>query len=118
MTYSGDEKRKHTRVKGRFVVRYKVLEEIDNIDFTQTKDLSLGGMSLTTNRQFNPGTKLALEMRLPFDPNPILIVGRVIDSRVITPNLIYDTRLEFLQIDKNHRDTIGQTVDYYVKKKP
>ena len=74
-------------------------------------------MYLTTNRKFDPGIKLALEIRLPFDPNPIMIVGRVVDSREIARDLIYDTRLEFLQIDKKHMNVIGQTIDYYLKKR-
>lgn len=117
MTYSGNEKRKSPRAKGRFVVHYRILEEQNNIDITQTKDLSLGGMYLTTNRKFEPGTKLALQIRLPFDPNPIMLVGKVVDSKVIAHDLIYDTRLEFLQIDKKHVNVIGQTVDYYLKKR-
>lgn len=117
MSYSGEEKRKHPRAKGRFVVHYKILEERNNVDLTQTKDISLGGMHLTTNRKFAPGTKLALEIRLPFDPNPISIVGRVVDSREVARDLIYDTRLEFLEIDKNHKNILSQTVDYYVKKR-
>lgn len=112
------EKRRHPRAKGRFVVHYKILEESNNIDITQTKDLSMGGMHLTTNRPFGAGTKLALEIRLPFDPHPIMIVGRVVNSHEVAKGLIYDTRIEFLDIDKNHKDIISQTVDYYIKKRP
>lgn len=117
MAYDGTEKRKHTRARGRFVVHYKILEEVDNVDMTQTKDLSLGGMYLTTNRKFAPGTRLALQIRLPFDPSPIMIVGKVVDSKEIARDLIYDTRIEFLEVDKRHKDVIGQTVDYYTKKR-
>jgi len=37
-----------------------ILDEIDNWDMSQTKNLSLGGMLLATNRQFGIGTNLAL----------------------------------------------------------
>jgi len=116
MSYGGPERRKHPRIDGRFIVSYRVLEEINNLDVTQTKNVSLGGMLLTTNMQFDPGTNLALEIRLPFDPNPILLIGKVIESKVITKNLIYDTRLNFLTVDDKHRLSIGQTVDYYLKR--
>ena len=116
MTYAGPERRKHPRIAGRFVVSYRVLEEVDNIDISQTRDLSLGGMLLTTNRQFNPGTNLALEIRLPFDPNPIMLIAKVIESREITKDLIYDTRLNFLAIDERHKKAVSQTVTYYLKK--
>lgn len=116
MDYSGEERRKHPRARGRFVVHYRLFEERDNVDITQTKNISLGGMYLTTNKQFEPGVKLTLEIRLPFDPHPIMIIGKVLESREVAKNLIYDTRLEFLAIDDKHAEIINQTVDYYVKK--
>jgi len=116
MVYTGPERRKHSRVSGRFIVSYRILEEYNNADISQTRNMSLGGMLLTTNRVFDPGTDLALEIRLPFDPNPIMLVGRVVESREITKNLIYDTRLEFLVIDEKHRKVISETMDYYLKK--
>jgi hypothetical protein len=116
--YDGSERRKHPRAKGRFVVQYRMFDESDNVDITQTKNLSLGGMYLTTNRKFAPGTKLTLEIRLPFDPHPIMLIGKVLDSQEIARNLIYDTRLEFIAVDEKHANIINQTVDYYIKKGP
>ncbi|MFH0935751.1 MAG: PilZ domain-containing protein [Candidatus Omnitrophota bacterium] len=116
MSYTGPERRRHPRANGRFVVSYRILQEHDNIDISQTKNLSLGGMLITTNREFEPATSLAVEIRLPFDPDPIFLVGRVIESREITKNLIYDTRVEFSSVDDKHRKVIGETVDYYLKK--
>jgi c-di-GMP-binding flagellar brake protein YcgR len=116
MIYSGPERRKHPRISGRFIVSYRILQEQDNVDVTQTKNISLGGMLLTTNRHFDKGANLALEIRLPFDPNPIMLIGKVVDSREISKDLIYDTRLEFLAVDEKHRKVISQTVNYYLKK--
>ena len=116
MVYTGPEKRKHPRVAGRFVVSYRMLEESDNVDVSQTRNLSLGGMLITTNRSLKPDTRLALEIRLPFDPDPIMLTGRVIESLEVTRDLIYDTRLEFLSIDEKHKKIVGKTVDYYLKK--
>jgi len=116
MEYSGPDRRKHARITGRFIVAYRIIHEIDNIDISQTKNISLGGMLLTTNRQFKPGTTLSLEIRLPFDPDPIRITAKVLESREITKNLIYDTRLMFIKIDERHRKVISETVDYYLKK--
>ncbi len=116
MTYSGPEKRKHPRITGRFIVSYRILEEEDNLDISQTRNLSLGGMLLTTNRQLEPGTNIALEIRLPFDPNPMMLIAKVVESHEITKDLIYDTRLDFLAVDEKHRNIISQTIDYYLKK--
>ena len=116
MSYSGAEKRKYPRVSGRFIVSYRVIEHAGDIDLTQTKNISLGGMLLTTNCQFPTGTNLALEIRLPFDPSPMMIIAKVLESKEITKNIIYDTRLEFLAVDEKHRKVIGETVNYYLKK--
>ncbi|MFA6357344.1 MAG: PilZ domain-containing protein [Candidatus Omnitrophota bacterium] len=114
--YAGTEKRRFPRAEGRFIVSYRVIPTNENGDITQSKNLSLGGMLLTTNCQFTTGTNLALEIRLPFDPHPIMIVARVLESKEITKNIIYDTRLIFLAVDEKHRKIIGETVGYYIKK--
>jgi len=116
MNYEGVERRKHPRIRGRFIVSYRILEEINNVDISQTKNLCLGGMLLTTNKRFETGTHLAVEIRLPFEHNPIMLIGKVVDSKEITKDLIYDTRLEFLAIDENHRQIINKTVEYYLNK--
>ncbi|MFH1128664.1 MAG: PilZ domain-containing protein [Candidatus Omnitrophota bacterium] len=116
MAYGGPERRKHQRISGRFIVSYRILDGEDNIDITQTKNISMGGMLLTTNKRLNPGTNLAIEMRLPFDPNPIMLIGKVIESREITKDLIYDTRMQLLTVDAKHKNVINQTVNYYLKK--
>ncbi|MFA6384850.1 MAG: PilZ domain-containing protein [Candidatus Omnitrophota bacterium] len=116
MTYEGTERRKDERIKANFIVSYRILNEIDNIDITQTKNLALGGMLLTTTSAFDKGTNLAIEIRLPFERSPIMLIGKVIESVEITKDLIYDTRLEFMAIDENHRSIISKTVNYYVGK--
>jgi hypothetical protein len=114
--YDGPEKRKYPRALGRFIVSYRVIPNNSNADLTQTKNLSLGGMLLTTNCKFSEGTNLALEIRLPFDPNPIMIIAKVLESKEITKGIIYDTRLIFLAVDEKHRKVINETVGYYIKK--
>lgn len=114
--YSGPEKRKYPRASGRFIVSYRVIPNNNSSDISQTKNLSLGGMLLTTNCQFPAGTSLALDIRLPFDPDPIMIIAKVLESKEITKGIIYDTRLVFLAVDEKHRKVIGETVSYYLKK--
>ena len=74
-------------------------------------------MLLTTNREFLKGTHLAVEIRLPFERMPIMLIGKVIESTEITRDLIYDTRMEFLAVDENHREILNKTVGYYLNKK-
>lgn len=116
MSYTGPERRKNPRISARFIVSYRIVEDINNVDISQTKNMSLGGMLLTTNRAFTVGTNLAIDIRLPFDPNPIMIIAKVLDSREISKDLIYDTRLLFLAVDEKHKSVMKDTVGYYLKK--
>ena len=115
MAYSGPERRKYPRIEGRFIVSYRVLEEYDVVDVSQTKNLSLGGILLTTNRLFNTGINLAMQIRLPFVNLPIMAIGRVIESREIIHNVLYDTRIQFISVDQRHNHCLSKTVEFYLK---
>lgn len=115
MAYGGSERRKHSRIMGKFVVSYRVKTEVDNYDISQTRNLSLGGMLLTTNRNFPPGTILAIDIRLPFFVDAIKITGKVEECKEIVKDLIYDTRVNFMEIDPKFKDIINDTVGYYLK---
>ncbi|MDD5156250.1 MAG: PilZ domain-containing protein [Candidatus Omnitrophica bacterium] len=116
MSYTGRERRKHPRISNRFVVCYRLLQEQDKIETSQTKDLCIGGMLLTTHRQFEPGSSLVLEIRLPFHAHTVTLIAKVIESREVTKDLIYDTRLSFCAINEKQRKVIADTVNYYLKK--
>lgn len=115
MTYTGMERRKQPRVAGKFVVSYRVKAEVDNYDITQTRNLSLGGMLLTTNRNFTSGTLLAIDVRLPFFIDAIGFTGRVLESKEVVKDLIYDTHIQFLDIDPKAEGIVSDTVGYYLK---
>ena len=117
MSYAGPERRRHPRIKANFIVSYRVLEGRDDIDTSQAKDFSAGGVYITTNRPFGKGVRLALRIRLPFGPEPVEVAGTAVDSREIVKDLIYDTRVEFSRLKDEQRKVIEQTVSYYLKKK-
>ena len=112
---SGQERRKHPRVAGKFVVSYRVKTDVDNYDISQTRNLSLGGMLLTTNRSFSLGTILAIEIRLPFFIEALNLTGRVMESQEVVKDLIYDTRIHFLEIDPKAEGIVKDTVGYYLR---
>ena len=111
------EKRKYPRVDARFVVSYRIVEEDEIKDLTQTKNLSLGGMLFTTMENFPAGTQLEVEMRVPVDRDPVNIIGRVIDSCRVAKGTIYNTRIAFLSVDDKHADKIKETIKRCLGKK-
>ena len=113
--YIGPDRRKQPRIAGKFVVSYRVKVEINNYDISQTRNLSLGGMLLTTNRVFSHGTILIIDIRLPFFIDAISFTGKVLDSKEVVKELIYDTYIQFLDIDSKAEGIVKDTVGYYLK---
>ena len=112
-----NERRKHPRLDKTFIVSYRIFAEADNYDLTQTKNISVGGMLLTTNRLFRPGTVLSIDIRLPFLMEPLNLKGRVVESREVARQLIYDTHLEVFDLDSDSMEVLNKTVVYNLKKK-
>lgn len=108
MTDKGKERRRHPRVDKTFIVSYRVCEGIGNYDLTQTKNISVGGMLLTTNQQFNAGVLLSIDIRLPFLVKPLKLKGRIVESKQVVKNLIYDTRIELIEIDRDTKEVINR----------
>ncbi len=114
--YSGSERRKHLRIDRNFVVSYRIYGDPNNIDVSQTKNFSEGGMLLTTNRLFDDGTILAIEIRLPLVSQSIRVLGKILETKEIAHNLIYETRLVFTYMDDQSRKFVKNTVNYFSKK--
>ncbi|MFH1504036.1 MAG: PilZ domain-containing protein [Candidatus Omnitrophota bacterium] len=113
--YEGKEKRRHLRIKASFVASYRVGKKLEDCDLTQTRNISNGGMLLTTNREFDQGNQLVIVMRFPFIEQKIEIIGEVVGSREIVKNLIYETRVKFLDLDKEFFKKLGRFVEENLK---
>ncbi len=111
-TYNGPERRKHRRIDVSFIVSYRIKKERDNSDLSQTKNVSEGGMLLTTNRKFDKGTHLEMVIRFPFLPKRINIEGEVVDSKEVVRNVIYETRIKFFGLE----EAIISSLSDFVKK--
>ena len=111
-SYNGQERRKHKRIDASFIVSYRIKQEINNSDLSQTKNVSEGGMLLTTNRKFDKGTHLEMIIRFPFLPKRINIEGEVVDSKEVVRNVIYETRIKFFGLE----EAIISSLSDFVKK--
>ena len=105
------DRRKSPRANTNVVIRYHILEEQDNFDLSQTKNLGQGGILLTTNRYFNPGTHLAMTVFFPFLHKELEIIGEVVDSRVVVEGLIYETHVRFQDLDEQVQKQLALYVD-------
>ena len=109
--YTGKERRKFPRLSANFVVSYKIKRIPDYYDLSQTKNVGQGGMLLTTNQKFAPGTQLILTVKFPFVPQRIEIEATVVDSREVAKNMIYETRLSFIRLNKKFFQELGKFIE-------
>ncbi len=71
-------------------------------DITHTRNISQGSMLLTTARAFAPGARLKIQLNLPLRGSPRRVPGTVetVGSRDIVQNLLYETRVRFVDLDR------------------
>ncbi len=115
--YIGLERREYPRILGKFVVSYQAKSCDSHTHISQTRNLSKGGMVLTTNKNFPPGTILTIDIRLPFNADKISLDGQVLDIKEVVKYLIYDARIKFINLEPKYEEKIKDTVNYYVKVK-
>ncbi|MCF7870167.1 MAG: PilZ domain-containing protein [Candidatus Omnitrophica bacterium] len=108
--YNGPERRKHPRINANFIVSYRIIEPPSDFDLSQTKDVSQGGLFLTTNRSFNPGTLLAMTVRFPFIPEKLKLTGQVVNSQERVKDLLYETHIKFKDSDEEFLKKIGNFI--------
>ena len=103
------EQRQYPRRNASLVVTYRPTDLTERYDISQTRNISQGGMLVTTARAFAPGTRLLIQARLTFRGSPRLVHGtaEAVKSREIVPSLIYDTRVRFLDLDRRSVQEIG-----------
>ena len=110
INYEGPERRKSPRIEANFVVSYKIEEMPEGYDLSQTKNISQGGLLITTNRGFEKGSFLTINIRIPFVPQKIKLKGEVIDSSERVRDLIYETRVKFIGLDEAFFKKLGEFI--------
>jgi len=114
-SYKGSEKRKHARMNGNFVINYQIQELPYSYDLSQTKNVSQGGVLLTTNKLFDKGEHLTINLKIPFVSQKIKLKGEVVGSREVARNLVYETRVKFVGLDKDFFSKLGDFIEENLK---
>jgi len=110
------ERRRFVRVEGSFVVSYKDITTSEGkSDITQTKNISLGGILFTTDREFPPGTLLRLNMRLPYVSTYINVKAQVVDCT--KKGILYNTRAKFVGLKDEDKEAINRIIEYNLRQR-
>ena len=106
------ERRIFKRVNGTYVVSYAPIkgEEI-KFDVSQTRNLSEGGLLFIADRRFEKQTILKIKLRLPEFSDYVIVKGHVLGSEQIAKGLIYETRVQFIEMDQKVKDAIKRLAD-------
>ncbi len=108
--YNGQEKRGYPRVDANLVINYRIQELPDTYDLSQTKNISQGGILITTSKLFEKGIQLTMNLRIPLVPQKVKLSGEVVESREVVRDLIYETRVKFLGLDEDFFKKLGNFI--------
>lgn len=106
------ERRKSKRLRRHFVIAYRVHKAGAEYDLSQIKNISKGGLRFTTSRQYSSGAVLSIELRTPISRDRIKLLGKVVASEVLMDGLIYDTRVTYIDMDKDTEVLIEKIIQY------
>ena len=117
MAYAGAEKRQFDRIECRFLTSYRLCEGADVTDTTQLKNLSAGGVLLTTCQPLEKGALCALKIRVPFARERLAPTGIVVESREVIRGLVYNTRFKFSDVSETDRRVLGEILACFLARK-
>ena len=115
--YGGDERRQFPRANANFIISYRMTDPPCDYDLSQSKNVSQGGILLTTNQAFEKGTFLAMTIRFPFVTRRIDVTGKVVGCKEIVKSIIYETHVQFVDLDMSLFQEIGQFVNQLLDNK-
>jgi ribosome recycling factor len=111
------ERRKHERIMRKFIVSYRpVAERSATFDISQIKNISLGGMRFIASRYFELDAMLEIELQTPFIKELLTLQARVLESKEVVVDMIYDTRVIFPELNEEARHYLTKITEIFTKK--
>lgn len=108
------ERRRFVRINANFVVSYiDVTPEVSKSDITQTKNIGLGGILVTTDRKIKAGTILKIKLMIPTAPTYVEVKVEVVGCKEEVKDLIYETRGRFVVLKDEDKDYIYKIIESY-----
>ena len=109
------ERRKYQRIEKNFILTYFDKENPSvRIELTQLKNISKGGLCFITTQAFAPSTKLGLELRTPYLSETTYLEGVVLESRPKIEGIIYETRLQFEELNPQADFLITKMIEVFI----
>ena len=109
------DRRRHRRFVDSVKVRFRDLEGTQPAAWAKTRDLSLGGLCLLTAMPIELNRHLALEIHMEDATAPVLVLGRVLRSELVTvdESEVAASGLEFLWVSAEDRSALQHLADCF-----
>ena len=107
-----EEKRRFSRVEGRFPLKYKDLRKTDEESRGSiSKNLSIGGVRFRSDRFISLACRLVVELNLPALPKPIKAISKVAWIRKLPAGDDYEVGNQFLEITREDKNIIQNFIN-------
>lgn len=113
-----EEKRKFVRIEWPVVVQYKALDEPCTQDQIVGRDISEGGVSFVVYERLAKGTRLDMQVQVPFDSMPIFTKGTVVWIKKIGEEhtKTFEVGVEFTEVDVRDQKRLKMYINNEIKK--
>jgi c-di-GMP-binding flagellar brake protein YcgR len=110
--YSFNERRKFVRINTNFVVSYYIFPgKVNETDMTLTRNVSLGGICFTTDKNFPKGTILHVTLRLPKVEQLIETLAEVMYvKQESNKKILFDIGIKFVQVKEKDLLILQRTI--------
>lgn len=113
------ENRKFVRIQWPIVVQYKTLEEPYTKDQIVGTDISEGGISFISYERLPKGTRLDIQVQVPFDSMPVFAKGKIswVKNLGEGHEKTFEIGLEFYEVDPRDKKRLKTYIDNEIKQK-
>lgn len=111
---NNEERRQYKRIKKNFILSYfDKANPAVKLELTQLKNIGVGGICFVTNKTFDPGTVIGIELKTPYLSDTTYLEGTVLESHERVQNVIYETRLEFNELSEEAKYLLNKMMEFF-----
>ena len=114
-----EENRKFVRIEWPVIIKYKTIEEPHIQDHIVSKDVSEGGARFVVYERLMKGTKLDIQLEVPFDSMPIFAKGEVTWIKKIGSEnaKTFEIGVVFTQVDEKEQKRLKVYIENEIKER-
>lgn len=114
-----EENRKFIRIEWPVVIKYKATEEPRFKDQIVGKNISENGARFIVYEHFSKGTKLDIQLEVPFDPTPIFTKGEAVWINKIGEqnSETFEIGVVFKEITQNDQKRLKMYIENEIKER-